>query len=145
MKNLAIAPKTSSRLVFVDTAIDDFYNLVLGVIPNTEIVVLHPSEDGISQITLALKEYTQVSSLHIVSHGTPGCLRLGNTVLSLDSLSQSANQLRQWRQALSADANLLLYGCNVAAGETGESVCRADQAACGRRNCCLFKALPEFP
>ncbi|NJR65731.1 MAG: DUF4347 domain-containing protein, partial [Leptolyngbyaceae cyanobacterium CRU_2_3] len=75
----------------------------------------------ISQITLALKEHIQVSSVHIVSHGTSGCLQLGKTVLSLDSLSQSADQLRQWRQALSADANLLFYGCNVAAGETGRA------------------------
>jgi len=36
-------------------------------------------------------------------------------------LEQYRSQLQQWQNALSADAELLLYGCNVAAGERGST------------------------
>ncbi len=39
---------------------------------------------------------------------------LGNTQLSLDTFNRYATQLQQWDVA-----NLLLYGCNVAAGDAG--------------------------
>ncbi|MDE5080408.1 MAG: DUF4347 domain-containing protein, partial [Trichodesmium sp. St18_bin1] len=54
-------------------------------------------------------------TLHIISHGSPGCLYLGNSQLSLDTLKQYAPEVQQW----DID-NLVLYGCYVAAGDAGE-------------------------
>ena len=54
-------------------------------------------------------------TVHIISYGGPGCLYLGNSQLSLDTLKHYAPQLQQW------DIDyLLLYGCHVAAGDAGE-------------------------
>ncbi|MEO0490705.1 MAG: M14 family zinc carboxypeptidase, partial [Cyanobacteria bacterium J06659_2] len=39
--------------------------------------------------------------------------------LNLDSLDRSRDALQSWRRALRTDAEVLLYGCNVAAGELG--------------------------
>lgn len=117
----AIAPRSCTSLVFVDSTVDDFQSLISGILANTEVVVLQPGEDGITQITDALKGYTSLHSVHIVSHGSPASLRLGYTCLSLDSLSHYQNALQQWRSALSPHANILLYGCDVAATEAGKA------------------------
>jgi Domain of unknown function (DUF4347) len=34
--------------------------------------------------------------------------------LSIDDLSAYSEQLQQWRSALTVDADILIYGCNVA-------------------------------
>ncbi len=53
-------------------------------------------------------------SLHIISHGSPGTLYLGNTTLELHNLEQYRSQLQKWDIA-----HLYIYGCQVAAGDAG--------------------------
>jgi Ca2+-binding RTX toxin-like protein len=108
-----------STIVFIDSAVDDYQTLVKGVIVGAEIIVLDPTLDGVAQITEALIGRTDVAAIHIVSHGSPGCLYLGNTQLSLDTLECYASQLQTWATHLTS-SSLLLYGCNVAAGDAGE-------------------------
>ncbi len=103
-------------VVFIDSNVDDYQNLVKGVIPQAEVIVLDTTEDGVTQITSALLGRTDISEIHIVSHGAPGCLYLGNTNLSLSSLEYYASQLSRWT---ASSLPLLLYGCNVAAGDAG--------------------------
>jgi Ca2+-binding RTX toxin-like protein len=111
----------SQSLVFIDSSVDDVERLVSGVNSVSDVFILHPCEEGVAQITAILQHYTQVSNIHIVSHGSPGSLTLGNTALSLDSLDRYVGALQQWRQALAPNANVLLYGCNVAYGDRGRA------------------------
>ena len=48
-----------------------------------------------------------------------GSLQLGNTHLDGSTLDDYAGQLRTWGASLSENADILLYGCNVADGEWG--------------------------
>lgn len=121
MNKLTLAPVTCNSLIFLDPAVDNYDSFIAGVKPETEVFLLNPTEDGVSQITAALVERTGIKSVHIVSHGNPGAVLLGNTQLSLDTLDRYRSQLQQWRYALTEDADLLLYGCNVAAGERGSA------------------------
>jgi len=70
-------------------------------------------------MTAALAKFQGISSVHIVSHGSPGSLHLGNSLLNSDSLTRYRSQLQQWRKALQDNAEILLYGCSVAAGAAG--------------------------
>lgn len=121
MKKSTFAPVTCNSLVLIDPTVDNYYSLIAGVKPETEVILLDASADGVSQITTALAERTGIKSVHIVSHGSPGAVLLGNTQLSLDTLERYRSQLQQCRYALTADADLLLYGCNVALGERGSA------------------------
>jgi Leucine-rich repeat (LRR) protein len=102
-------------IVFIDRAVADFQILAAGVKPGYKVVILESSTDGVLQITDILQRYKHFHNVHIVSHGSPGCLYLGNTQLSLDTLDKYAPQLQHWLVE-----NLLLYGCNIAAGDAGE-------------------------
>ncbi|MEH2461293.1 DUF4347 domain-containing protein [Nostoc sp.] len=109
----------ATQLVFIDSQVENYQSLVAGVLPNTTVVVLDPNRDGIEQISQVLASHQEVNSLHIVSHGAPGRVYLGNSQLSHEMLNRYAWQLMGWANTLSADAQLLLYGCEVAQTEQG--------------------------
>ncbi|HEY9613407.1 DUF4347 domain-containing protein, partial [Allocoleopsis sp.] len=111
--------KALSTIVFIDSAVDEYQSLVNGAIPEAEVIVLDSTRDGVVQITQVLQGRINIAAVHIVSHGSPGCLYLGNTELSLDTLERYVSQLQTWATHLTSSA-LLLYGCNVAAGDAGE-------------------------
>ncbi|MGD1937645.1 MAG: DUF4347 domain-containing protein [Cyanophyceae cyanobacterium] len=111
---------SARHLIFVDANVDNRQSLLANVPAGAEVVVLQ--DNGIGQITKAIQaETAPVGSIHIFSHGKPGQLFLGNGVLSAATLSQVAPQLQSWREFLAADADILFYGCEVAATEAGEA------------------------
>ncbi len=119
----SIAPSSmlqSTQLVFVDSEIADLRTLIGGVVANAQVIVLHPEVDGVEQLTQVLHHYPQVQTIHLVAHGSPGCLNLGNAQLSLETLDGYAAQLKTWGdRAPGQPRQILLYGCHVAAGERG--------------------------
>jgi hypothetical protein len=109
----------SSHLVIVDSGVDDAQILLAGVVAGARTVVLVPDRDGIEQITETLQRYPDTTHLHIVSHGSPGCLYLGNAQLSLDTLDRYSWELQSWFASHPTAPTLLLYGCKVAANQAG--------------------------
>ncbi|MEG4499507.1 DUF4347 domain-containing protein, partial [Microcoleus sp. F10B5] len=105
---------SSSAIAFIDTQVQNYQSLVAGVTPGTEVVVLDGNRDAIDQITQILALRTNIDSIHIVSHGSPGSLQLGNGCLSADNVEAYSEKLQQWRSSLTVDADILIYGCNVA-------------------------------
>lgn len=81
------------QIVFIDSQVADYQLLASGVLPGIEVIILKSDRDGIEQITEILNQRNNYTSIHIVSHGSPGCLYLGNTQLSLDTLSQYQSEL----------------------------------------------------
>jgi uncharacterized delta-60 repeat protein len=109
---------SARAIAFIDTQVEDYQSLVAGVKPGTEVVVLEAKGDAIDQITQVLATRTNIDSIHIISHGSPGNLQLGKTRLCLDNLKTYQHQLQQWQHALTPDADILIYGCSVASGLT---------------------------
>jgi hypothetical protein len=114
MKNSKLMNLFTTQIAFIDANVPDIQTLINGILPNIEVFVLHPHEDGVKQITQRLATYQNIQAIHLISHGSPGQLYLGNGVLSHENLHQYADSLQQWRNALRADAEILLYGCKVA-------------------------------
>ena len=114
--------KLSSTAVFIDTSIQDYSSLIEGLNRDVDVYVVDQQPDAIEQITDVLKHHSNLESVHIVSHGTPGCLYLGNTELSLNSLEYYQSLLQQWFSASTCglSPSLVIYGCNAAAGDAGE-------------------------
>ncbi|MEL6232557.1 MAG: DUF4347 domain-containing protein [Cyanobacteria bacterium J06627_3] len=112
-----MSPSTADarQLAFVDAGLAHIDTLIQGL-ENTKVVLIDRGQDGISQITQTLTQYQNLDSVHIFSHGTNGTLQLGDAVLGGGTISHYQSQLRQWRSAFSEQADLMLYGCNLAAG-----------------------------
>lgn len=108
-----------STLVIVDSTVADYQSLVGSIYSEAKVLILNREQDGIEQITQALETVDAVKSLHILSHGSSGSLQLGSTNLSWQTLEHYRSQLRTWARSL-AHAEVLLYGCQVAAGAIGQ-------------------------
>ncbi len=108
------SPNQSDNLIFIDPTVEDYQKLVEGALPDAEVIVLNSTRDGVEQIGEVLAKRRGIRSLHIVSHGAPGQVQLGSTRLSSDTLDKYASQLQQWSASLTADADILFYGCDIA-------------------------------
>ena len=115
----ASAP-TGASWVFVDARVSDSASLLAQVDPAARLVYLDPDLDGVEQIAEVLAEARDSSAIHLLSHGTAGSLQLGTATLDLDSITgRYAEALGQIGAALGRGADLLIYGCDFAAGEVG--------------------------
>ena len=125
------------EIVFVDAAVSDAQKLIDGVLAargadtQIEIVQISAGADGLAQISNVLAGEHDLNAIHIISHGGPGSLRLGNGSVDAQALGKHADALAAWRAALTDDADILLYGCNVGEGTTGQSFVAQLAAATG--------------
>jgi hypothetical protein len=111
--------QTATTIVFIDASLSDYQTLQAGIIEGVKSVIISPEQDGIEQISQILQQHPHITTIHILSHGAPGCLYLGNSQLNLTNIHNYTQQLQQWQRQ-----NILLYGCNVAAGDAGEEFIR---------------------
>lgn len=115
MKNQANQVRS---IAFISPDIPDLETIIAGLVPQTESLILQANGEEIAQITDALGK-AKYSFVHIISHGTPGAIQLGNTNLNITSIERYSSALKQWSNLLDDHANILLYGCQVAAGDGG--------------------------
>jgi hypothetical protein len=112
-------PTGPSELVVIDAGVADPDTLIAALPPGTAVLLLDPGRDGLEQIAAALQGRTGLTALHIVSHGAPGQIVLGSTLLGATTLAAHADALAALGAALAEHGDLLLYGCDVAVGEAG--------------------------
>ncbi len=118
-------PSSRQEIVFIDTVIKDYQTLLQGIDPNIEAVLLDPTQDGIEQMAEILKDRTDIDAVHVISHGNQGELYLGTGTLNLASMQDAyADELATIHQALTEDADLLIYGCNFGQGDAGSAAAR---------------------
>lgn len=126
-KNVALTTSTPSlltprsSLLFIDSMVADYQSLIAGATAGTEVHLLDSTQNAISQITNTLMGREGIDSIHIVSHGGAGNLDFADGLFNLSNLPEYAKQIQSWGQALTNDADILLYGCNVAEGELGKA------------------------
>ncbi|MEO1430375.1 MAG: DUF4347 domain-containing protein [Cyanobacteria bacterium J06632_19] len=110
---------TTKNIIFIDSTVADYKTLASQAKAGTEVIVLDNSKDGVSQITQALAGKSDLASIQIISHGGEGMVQLGSNILSNGNLQDYSSQLQQWGNALAENGDILFYGCDVAAGESG--------------------------
>ncbi|BBB25813.1 outer membrane adhesin like protein [Amphritea japonica ATCC BAA-1530] len=112
------------EVIFVDTQVPDYLKLInqLEIKDGSSIIVsLNSSENGLDNIGRVLQSYQNIDAIHLISHGSDGTLQLGDTTLNNESLDTYSEKLLSWRDFLNEDADILIYGCNLAASENGVS------------------------
>ena len=128
MKTIALSPFTrsfntpradlSSTLVIVDPDVQESSAIISDVFARAKVLLLDKTQDGIEQITQALKTIPQLKQLHIISHGSPGNVFLGNSQLNLEKLEQNPQKLVSWTKQLRG-VDIWLYGCQIGRGQSG--------------------------
>ncbi|WP_428001679.1 DUF4347 domain-containing protein [Acidovorax sp.] len=87
--------------------------------PGVEVVYLRAGEDGLHQMALAMGAGGDVGAVHVLAHGSEGQLWLGDTFLDSGTVAMHADALAALGQAMTADADLLIYACDVGRADAG--------------------------
>lgn len=119
--------EATDTVIFVDSGVAGYESVVQGLaglddetgMSEARVVILDATQDGIEQITATLSEHDDLAAVHLLSHGDSGQLQLGDTLLDMQALGAYLDDLAIWGDALAADGDVLLYGCNVADGAWG--------------------------
>ncbi|QGZ65508.1 Ig-like domain-containing protein [Paraburkholderia acidisoli] len=117
----ASASSSGNAIAFVDTNVSNWQQLVAGISPNIKVVLLNDNESGITQIVDALQGQHDLSAIYIVGHGAQGAAEIGGTVLTTANLASYESELAQIGKSVAAGGSVLLYGCDVAQGQAGET------------------------
>ena len=110
------------QIVFIDTQVEDYQQLIRAFDKNTEIHLIQSNENGFDKINQTLKGYKNIDSLHIIGHGSAGQILFGDALLSNDTFNQYSKTLKSIGNNLSPSGDILFYGCNIASNERGLSL-----------------------
>ncbi|WP_372424705.1 DUF4347 domain-containing protein [Salinarimonas chemoclinalis] len=120
------------EIVFVDTTIEGYRDLVDDIAGTKEVILLDARTDALHQIAAALDGRSDVAAIHILSHGDVGALSFGSGRVDGANLDGYSDVLARIGAALVEGGDILLYGCSVGADETGvaflEAFARATNA-----------------
>ena len=117
-ENSSIAENVS-HLIFIDRSVDNYQTIIEDSSNRAEVVLLDSNYDGIEQISHVLARHSNLETVEIIAHGDVASLTLGNTNLDRNALED--DRLESWSQAFSEYGDILIYGCNVAFGEAGQT------------------------
>ncbi|WP_418315731.1 DUF4347 domain-containing protein [Piscinibacter sakaiensis] len=123
----AVQWASRQEIIFIDSRVPDAFGLADTLMRQRgdgrmfDIAILDANEDGAAQISRVLASERNLAAIHIISHGSDGVLELGNSRLDNQRLTTDADAIAWWGQSLATGGDLLLYGCDVAQGETGQA------------------------
>jgi uncharacterized delta-60 repeat protein len=112
---------TTRQLFIIDPRVSDYETLISSLPEGSQWVLLDGARDGVLQIREILANHRGLDAIQIVSHGGPGALYLGSSVLNSDNLRSYTDALSAIGSSLTETGDLLLYGCNVGQGDIGQA------------------------
>jgi fimbrial isopeptide formation D2 family protein/uncharacterized repeat protein (TIGR01451 family) len=115
-QGISVGPR---QLLVVDPGVSDWRNLIASVTADVDVLVLDPTRNGLSQIAERAQTLGQVSALHVLSHGEQARLTLAGADIDVAELIRSQAALQAIGRAMTADGDILLYGCDVGLGSAG--------------------------
>ncbi|MFM1990991.1 MAG: hypothetical protein RJA99_3948, partial [Pseudomonadota bacterium] len=123
----AVADPDAARpgWVFVDAGVDGWHAIVEDLRanrPDLNVVVLDPRASGLDAMLDALDGTRDLAEVHLFAHGADGLLALGADRVTADTLDASRERWQRLGTHLAAGADLMLYGCDLAADARGDAL-----------------------
>ena len=107
----------ASQLVVIDAALASDRGIAASFGSDARILYKSATTDLFADVSAALTADPGVSSIHLVSHGSPGRFSLGNTTFDTSSVDELAGGLVAWNRLAAPGADLYLWGCDIAGGD----------------------------
>jgi hypothetical protein len=119
---------TGAELAFVDATVDDHEALVRAVRADGIPVV---NVTSAADVRSALTNRSDLAAIHVFSHGSVGEVLIGDDRLTTDTLDQYSGLTGALNSSLTADGEVLLYGCRVAENGVGRAFVDSVRTATG--------------
>jgi hypothetical protein len=127
----AEAARPRSEVVFAFSDVSAWQDIVATAPAGTRIERIGAEEDGLARMADVLRTLSDVDAVHVIGHGGAGTLDFGAVSVDAGTLSAHSDDLRTIGAALTADADLLFYGCESGAGGSGLALAQALAQATG--------------
>lgn len=114
--------QTARELVVIDHRVPDKHVFYAHNRPGVAVVEIEPSQNGLEQLASVLDDYRDLRALHIVSHAVNGAIQLGDGLVTHKSVKERLDILNRAKHTLTDGADILFYGCDLAAGEAGKEL-----------------------
>ena len=113
------APSETARkeVVIIDPSVKDYQTLAASAPASAEVLILGENAT-LQDIADLLAGRSDLDAIHLITHGDEGALILGGE--RIDSSNLDADTLALIGAALSAEGDIMLYGCNVGADGQGQ-------------------------
>ena len=92
------------EIVFLSPSVLEYQQLLDGISPNVEVIVLDPARDGVEQMAEILAGRTGIDAIHLIGDGTEAEMHLGASFLTQESISTTL------RRTVSTDRSELVGG-----------------------------------
>ncbi|MBR2641871.1 MAG: DUF4347 domain-containing protein [Lentisphaeria bacterium] len=117
------ADDAGRELLILNSSIRDKEAFISEAGENADILVIDRFQDAMDQIN----EYVdgkgvKYSSVHIITHGNEGYFLLGSEVVTAESVAKAPADWAAFGEHLTADADIMLYSCNLAANQDGQAL-----------------------
>ncbi len=122
---------TPRELVVINTSVADTDSILASLNTNQEVLFLESGKDAMAQINDYLDDNggTKYSAIHFVTHGGEGFFTMAGEIIRAENADTAA-----WAEVgehLTDGADLMFYGCDLAANEQGEALCGKIAGAAG--------------
>ena len=109
------------EIVFVDASIRSRQMIAFSPRHNSQVIFLEGELPILEQVARHLRGKKDIAAIHLVTHGEAGAVLAGSGRLDQDALrATSDSTMAAIGNALSGDADILLYGCNIASQGEGK-------------------------
>src|SRR5215475_8458808 len=103
----------TTELAFIDPSLTNLADLVAGLRPDVEAVLLDDAEPAAGRIASALENRRDLRAIHILAHGASGEIGFGSGPLSLETLCEHEGDLAAIGRALEPGGDLRLWSCRT--------------------------------
>ena len=109
------------EIVFIDSQVEGYEALAQAARQRTaEVYLIKAGEDGYQRMAEVLSGESGIDAIHVLGHGSSAEATLGAASLNPDTTEEYARELTVIGEALTDAGDLLLYGCYVGEGGSGE-------------------------
>lgn len=110
---------TGKELIVISSSVQD-KDAILSTLDAGQDVLVLKAQNGLDELNVYLDAHsgTRYSAIHLLTHGSDGVLSVNGDKITADNFSDAP-----WKEIgehLTNDGDLLLYGCDLAASESGK-------------------------
>ena len=76
-------------------------------------------ENALATINEYLASHDNIDAVHLVTHGNEGVFKIGAANVDADYVAANSAAIQGWSDSLNENADIMIYGCNLAATQDG--------------------------
>ena len=109
------------EVAFINSTVKDAATIIKQLGDNVDVVMLD-SANAFEEIQAYLNTHSNVDAVHIFTHGNEGFFKIGSTDVDSNYLDANKNVFAAWEKSLTKDADIMIYGCDVANSAAGKTL-----------------------